>query len=63
VNDLRYEVHVKFHRRWHLIAKCSTEDDARVLADERARDRGTVGDPGVRGAMVKAGKVVLYKLG
>lgn len=38
--SLKYEVWVKYSRKWHLIAECLAESDARLIA----MDRNSLGD-------------------
>lgn len=58
---LRYEVSVKYHGRWGLVAICLSEDDARLVAHDRALDTGTLrGRREVTAAKIERGGELLY---
>lgn len=63
-NSLKYEVHVKWHGRWSIVAKCLTELDARLIADDRAKDTHEHnGKPEVSGIKIVNGGRLVYQLG
>lgn len=57
---LKFDVLVKWHGRWSLVAKCLCEFDARLVADDRAKD---VDKREVNGVKVMNGEKLVYQLG
>lgn len=58
---LKYEVYVKFRGKWTLVAKCKSEWDARLVAEDRAKE--VADKDGVQGVKVEDGEKLILQLG
>jgi len=56
MSNLGYEVYVKWKGRWSLVARCLSESDARLIADDRASLKD-------QPAKVTKGEKLIYQLG